>query len=87
MAKKNFEEALAKLEEITRELESGDLPLEKSLKKFDEGIQLAEFCNRTLDEAQKKVDMLLKKNNGAYESVPFDVDDDEASDAASLEDE
>ncbi len=83
MAKKNFEEALAKLEEITRELESGDLPLEKSLKKFDEGVKLAEFCNHTLDEAQKKVDLLLKKNDGTYESVPFDFDDEEET----LEDE
>ncbi|MDF1578933.1 MAG: exodeoxyribonuclease VII small subunit [Desulfurivibrionaceae bacterium] len=63
MAKKNFEEALAKLERITEELESGDLSLEESLKKFDEGVKLAEFCNHKLDEAQQKVNILLKKDD------------------------
>ncbi|MFO7604871.1 MAG: exodeoxyribonuclease VII small subunit [Desulfurivibrionaceae bacterium] len=62
MAKKNFEESLAKLERITEELESGDLTLEESLKKFDEGVKLAEFCNHKLDEAQQKVNILLKKD-------------------------
>ena len=70
MAKKSFEESLEKLEQITRELENGELSLEDSLKKFDEGIKLAEFCNRKLDEAQKKVDLLLKRND-TIESVPF----------------
>ncbi len=63
MAKKNFEESLAKLERITEELESGDLTLEESLKKFDEGVKLAEFCNHKLDEAQQKVNVLLKKDD------------------------
>ena len=53
MAKKTFEESLAKLEEITEQLEQGDLSLEDSLKKFDEGVKLAEYCNRKLDEAQQ----------------------------------
>ena len=76
MAKKSFEDALSKLEQITQELEDGDLSLEQSLKKFDEGVKLAEFCNSKLDEAQKKVDMLLKKN-GTLVSVPFDTDSDD----------
>lgn len=71
MAKKTFEDALAKLETITQKLEDGDLSLENSLKKFDEGVKLAEFCNSKLDEAQKKVDILLKKD-GALSAVPFD---------------
>jgi exodeoxyribonuclease VII small subunit len=70
MAKQKFEEALARLEQITRELEEGDLPLEESLKIFDEGIKLAELCNRKLDEAQKKVDLLLRKDGGLT-AVPF----------------
>ncbi|MCK4838825.1 MAG: exodeoxyribonuclease VII small subunit [Desulfobulbaceae bacterium] len=70
MAKKSFEDSLAKLENITEELESGDLSLEESLKRFDEGVKLAEFCNRKLDEAQQKVNILLKKN-GVQEEVPF----------------
>ena len=49
MKKKSFEEALAKLEQITKKLEEGDLPLEDSLKYFDEGVKLAELCNSKLN--------------------------------------
>lgn len=70
MAKKTFEDALEKLELITKELEDGNLSLENSLKKFDEGVKLAEFCNSKLDEARKKVDILLKKD-GSLSAVPF----------------
>ena len=74
MARKTFEEALARLEEITRALEDGDICLEESMKKFDEGIKLAEFCNAKLTEAQKKVDILLKKD-GKLTAVPFAEDE------------
>ncbi|MFH7319447.1 exodeoxyribonuclease VII small subunit [Desulfurivibrio sp. D14AmB] len=70
MAKQNFEEAMARLEKITRELEEGELSLEHSLKKFDEGVRLADFCSKTLDEAEKKVEILLKKE-GEVVAVPF----------------
>jgi len=72
MTKKSFEEALEALEQITHELDAGELSLEKSLKKFEEGIKLAEFCNSKLEEAQRKVDILLKKD-GKIVPVPFDV--------------
>jgi exodeoxyribonuclease VII small subunit len=71
MAKKSFESALARLEQITEELENGDLSLEASLKKFDEGIKLTEFCNARLSEARTKVEILLEKNN-RLEAEPFD---------------
>mgnify|MGYP005838637245 FL=1 len=74
MAKKTFEDALEKLEEITRELESGDLSLEASLKKFEEGITLARFCNNKLEECQHKVSLLLEKN-GSVTETPFNVND------------
>ena len=70
MAKKTFESALKRLEQITDELESGDLSLEASLKKFDEGIKLAEFCNTKLSEARTKVEILLEKS-GRLEAEPF----------------
>lgn len=76
MAKKTFESALSRLEQITEELEDGDLSLDKSLKKFDEGIKLARFCNEQLDEARAKVELLLEKD-GKLEAVPFDSDDDD----------
>jgi len=71
MSKKSFEAALARLEEITEELEGGDLSLDVSLKKFDEGIKLAEFCNARLAEARTKVEILLDKN-GRPAAEPFD---------------
>jgi len=76
MAKKTFEAALARLEQITEELENGDLSLENSLKKFDEGIKLAEFCNSSLAEARLKVEILLEKN-GRLEAEPFAEQNDE----------
>ena len=70
MAKKNFETALAKLDQITSELEEGELSLDNSLKKFDEGMQLIRFCNQKLDDSQKKIDILLDKD-GSGSTVPF----------------
>ncbi len=74
MAKKNFENALTRLEQITDELEVGDLSLEKSLDKFNEGIALVQFCNSKLEEAKSQVDLLLKKD-GALIAVPFAEED------------
>jgi len=71
MAKQTFEESLEKLEQITREMENGDLSLESSLKKFDEGIRLADFCTKKLDEAQKKIDILISRD-GVLNAEPFD---------------
>ncbi len=73
MARKTFESALARLENITRELEAGELGLEQSLKKFEEGIALAEFCNRKLEEARARVELLLVQDDGeAIETASFD---------------
>ncbi len=74
MAKKTFETALTRLEQITEELEDGELSLENSLKKFDEGIKLAEFCNAKLSDAKAKVEILLDKN-GKLERAPFEKTD------------
>jgi len=71
MKKKSFEDALAKLEDITRKLEEGELSLEDSLKHFDEGVKLAEYCNNKLSSAQQKVEILLKKDD-SLEPVVFD---------------
>ncbi|HSO08356.1 MAG TPA: exodeoxyribonuclease VII small subunit [Desulfoprunum sp.] len=71
MAQKTFEAAMARLEQLTEELESGDISLDKSLKKFDEGVKLAEFCNAQLTVARARVEMLLEKD-GRLQSVPFE---------------
>ena len=72
--KKNLETALERLERITTELEEGDLSLENSLKKFDEGIGLIKFCNSKLEEARTRVDLLLKQD-GSLTSVDFNEDE------------
>ena len=74
MAKKTFEQALARLEQITEELESGELSLEKSLEKFNEGMTLVHFCNGRLDEAKSQVELLLNKD-GHLVGVPFAEED------------
>lgn len=65
MSKKSFEKALQQLEQIVADLESDDLPLEKALKKFEEGIQLSKFCSAKLDETEKKITLLLEDEDGA----------------------
>jgi exodeoxyribonuclease VII small subunit len=70
MAKKTFESALTRLEQITEELEDGELSLDSSLKKFDEGIKLAGYCSEQLTKAKAKVELLLEKDN-KLEAVPF----------------
>ncbi len=71
----NLEKALADLEGLVEELESGDLPLEKAMKKFEEGIKLTRGCQAALKEAQQKVEILLK-SAGGEELEQFEVEDD-----------
>jgi exodeoxyribonuclease VII small subunit len=72
MAEKKFEAALARLEEIVKELETGDLPLEQSLKLFEEGIKLSRLCNKRLEDAERRVEILLKSKNGTVTAQPFE---------------
>jgi exodeoxyribonuclease VII small subunit len=72
MAKEKFEEALNKLEKIVSKLEKGDIPLEESLKLFEEGIRLSRLCNQKLDEAERRVEVLLKDKEGELKPQPFD---------------
>ena len=66
-----FEECLERLEKIVQELEKGEVPLEKSLTLFEEGMQLSAACRKELDEAEGKVEVLLK-NNGKLQVEPFE---------------
>jgi exodeoxyribonuclease VII small subunit len=70
----NLEKSLADLEELVEELESGDLPLETAMKKFEEGIKLTRGCQAALKDAEQKVQILLK-SAGGDELEDFDVDD------------
>jgi exodeoxyribonuclease VII small subunit len=58
----NFEEAIERLEKITQDLEEGNLSLEESLKKFEEGMRLVNFCEQKLEEVEKRVKLLIKEN-------------------------
>jgi exodeoxyribonuclease VII small subunit len=67
-----FEECLERLEKIVQELEKGEVPLEKSLKLFEEGIQLSSACRQELEQAEGKVEILLKQN-GRLQAEPLEV--------------
>ncbi len=68
-----FEECLQRLENIVNELEKGDVPLERALSLFEEGIQLSNSCRKELEEAEGKVEILLKQN-GRLQPEPFEVE-------------
>jgi exodeoxyribonuclease VII small subunit len=70
----NLEKALADLESLVDELESGDLPLDKAMKKFEEGIKLTRSCQAALKEAEQKVEILLKSAGGQESLEQFDPD-------------
>ena len=67
-----FEECLQRLEKIVQELEKGDVPLEKSLTLFEEGMHLSSACRKELEQAEGKVEILLKKN-GKLQAEPFEA--------------
>lgn len=68
----NFETSLSTLERIVAQLESGDLPLERALELFEEGVGLAGQCQSQLQEAERKVEMLLRER-GEIKVVPFET--------------
>lgn len=68
-----FEESVGKLEEIVRSLEKGDLTLDQSLEQFESGIKWAHLCEQKLNEAKGRVEVLVKKEGGKAEAVPFEV--------------
>jgi exodeoxyribonuclease VII small subunit len=74
-AKPSFEKSIKDLEKIVKALESGDLPLEKALEKFEAGIKLSRYCSETLDEAEKRVTVLMTDESGQTEETPFDPQD------------
>ena len=78
MAKKRFEEALQELESIVQRLEDGNLSLDESLALFEEGIKLSRLCAQRLDEAEKKIELLLKDETGVMYRQPFTPEDENA---------
>ena len=77
MADLKFEDCLARLEQVVAALESGNLPLEESLKVFEEGVSLARQCARYLEDAERRIEMLAKDETGALSTRPFAAPADE----------
>ncbi len=75
MAGVKFEQAMARLEVIVGELEKGDLSLDESLKIFEEGIRLSKSCLKVLEEAERKVEVLVQDKNGKKQLRAFTSDD------------
>lgn len=67
----SFEESLKKLETIVEQLEKGDLPLEDSLKLFEDGVALSAVCTKELDAAEGKVEILMKQRDGSTKTEKF----------------
>ena len=76
--KEKFEQALQKLEAIVAQMEEGDLPLEEALKAFEEGVRLAKFCTGKLDEAERKVEKLIRDQAGKIQTTPFSEEGDDS---------
>ena len=70
----NFESSLEELERIVRELERGDLPLEKSLELFEQGVKLSRACQERLSEAERRIEILTRDNQGRATIRPFDAE-------------
>jgi len=72
-----FEDALKKLEEIVENLEEGDLSLDESMKRYEEGIRLSKLCSKRLEEAKKKVELLLKSEDGKFVTKSLEKDEED----------
>lgn len=72
MAKLTFEKAMEQLEKIVETMESGTLSLEQSLKQFEEGMKLSQYCAQKLEETEKKISLILEKSDGTTEESIFE---------------
>ena len=71
----NFEEAIARLEDIVKKIEAGNVSLDESLLLFEEAVKLVKLCNEKLESAEQKV-RILTEQNGVIVDAPFDTDSD-----------
>ena len=72
-----FEKALERLEKIVEELESGDLPLEEALKRYEEGVKLSRTCSEKFSQVQKKIQVLTKTLDGSFKREDFEFEEKE----------
>lgn len=77
MAPKSFEQSMKQLEQIVEQLETGELPLEKALKKFEDGMKLSRSCSAMLDETERKINLLIEDRNGTISEQPLESEPDD----------
>jgi exodeoxyribonuclease VII small subunit len=77
--KGDFEKSLGRLEEVVKRLESADLSLDEAMKLFEEGVTLSRECQKQLEEAEGRIEILLKKADGKIVAEPFESDEDAGS--------
>ena len=77
MSEQSFEKALTELEDIVDKLEKGELALNESLALFEKGVKLAKFLRGELGKAEKKIDILLKDEEGEVKEAPFELDEEQ----------
>ena len=68
---------MKQLEQIVQDLDSGEMPLEKAIKTFEEGIQLSKFCSEKLDETEKRITILMQRDDGKLSETSFPSENDE----------
>ena len=78
---KNFETSLEELERIVRELEQGELTLEKSLELFEQGVKLSRECQERLTQAERRIEILMRDNQGRAAVRPFDPESELGADS------
>ena len=74
MAKDSFEKDIQRLEDIVAKMEEGDIPLDESMKLFEEGVKLSRLCSERLDKAEKKVEIITADKNGNISARPFEAE-------------
>lgn len=70
---KNFEEMMKDLEKIAKDLESGELTLDESVSKFEKGMEISKQCSKILEEAEKRISILINNNDGEITEKNFDL--------------
>jgi exodeoxyribonuclease VII small subunit len=75
----SFEKNLERLDAIVRQLEDAELPLEKALQLYEEGMKLSELCHQQLEEAEGRVEILMKKAGGKVVAEPFNAEESESA--------
>jgi exodeoxyribonuclease VII small subunit len=76
--KGEFEKSLTRLEEVVKRLESTDLSLDEAMKLFEEGVKLSRDCQKQLEEAEGRVEILLRKADGKLQAEPFETNEDDS---------